>query len=226
MFNDCQSTLARKLRGIALDVNADAILADAREIGLPVYQIADFRYQAEQYHQLEMLMKRYIYLAALGSATSGAATGVGGIGTRLPLRGADIGNMAAQTYRLAQKLAIINGFDPTNPAHDEQITDIYLGALGFDESARETIKTQLFRKEKLTWKNSLYRLKAGRLIFNVAGKLAQKATFRQASRLMPGVSLVAGGVSNYRFADRAADYMLDAFKTAYFAQWHNQDFVS
>lgn len=217
---DSDANLIRKIKASTLDIDADAILRDARAAGLAVNDITDLRRQKKHYAVIERLMKQYTRQAARNSTASGLASGIGGIGTSLTLKSVDVGNLTIQAYRLAQRLAILNGFDPNDPAHDELITDIFLTSLGFDQDTTDTIKARLHGQEKLNFKNALYRFKAGKLLFNTAKNLGKRYTTRQALRFVPGIGLITGGWMNHRFAHQVAHRMQDAFTQAHFEHWH------
>lgn len=216
---DSDTNLIRKIKASTLDVDAATILRDARHAGLMVTDIADLRQQKRRYAIIKRLMKQYTRQAARNSTASGLASGIGGIGTSLTLKSVDIGNLTIQTYRLAQRLAIINGFDPQDPAHDELITDIFLTSLGLDQDTTDTIKAQLHNQARLNIRNALYHFRAGKLLYNTAKSLGKQYTTRQALRFVPGIGLITGGWMNHRFAHQVAQQMQAAFTRAYFQHW-------
>ncbi|MDD2468721.1 MAG: hypothetical protein PHI97_32505 [Desulfobulbus sp.] len=136
-------TIFSKIKEIILDINPEDIFNDAREYGLTVSTLKDLADQPHNYAFIEKLMGKYSTLAASYCASSGATSGIGGIATLIALGGVDIANMAAQLYRLNQKMAVLNGFDLENTVHKEQAHLIYLKALGFDAAAQAAIRSQL-----------------------------------------------------------------------------------
>ena len=124
----------RNIKSIILDIDQEGVFRDARSAGLQVVHIDDFRNQTQNYWRIEDIMHHYVGLAARYSAISGASAGVGGPVTAITLGGVDILNMAAQLYRLSQRLAILNGLDPENPIQKEKTQEIYLG--GFKDQVQ------------------------------------------------------------------------------------------
>jgi EcsC protein family len=127
--------------------------------------------------------------------------------------------MAAQLYRLCQRLAILNGFDLENPLQRERAEEIYLLALGFDAAAQAVLKQQLGRAASIAGKRGAYSNYILRLIILVAEKLGAKITTKQAAKFVPVVGGVFGATLNYTFARGAANKMLDVFKDDYFRTW-------
>jgi len=209
----------RKLKEIVLDINPDDVIKDACSAGLQVKSIEDFRAQAKNYWRIEDVMMQYSGIASRFSAISGATAGSGGAVTAITLGGVDIANMAAQLYRLNQRLAILNGFDISNKLHQEKTVEIYLYALGFDAAAQAAIRQQLARAAAIAGKRGAYSNYILRLIILVAGKLGATITSKQAAKFIPIVGGVAGASLNYAFAGNAAKIMRAAFKDEYFRTW-------
>ena len=166
----------RKLKEIILDINPADVIKDACSAGLQVESIEDFRSQAKNYWRIEDVMMQYSGIASRFSAISGATAGSGGAVTAITLGGVDIANMAAQLYRLNQRLAILNGFDSSNKLHQEKAVEIYLYALGFDAAAQAAIRQQLARAAAIAGKRGAYSNYVLRLIVLVAGKLGASIT--------------------------------------------------
>jgi hypothetical protein len=209
----------RKLKEIVLDINPDDVIKDACSAGLLVKSIEDFRAQAKNYWRIEDVMMQYSGIASRFSAISGATSGSGGAVTAITLGGVHIANMAAQLYRLNQRLAILNGFDISNKLHQEKTVEIYLYALGFDAAAQAAIRQQLARAAAIAGKRGAYSNYILRLIILVAGKLGATITSKQAAKFIPIVGGVAGASLNYAFAGNAAKKMRAAFKDEYFRTW-------
>ena len=208
-----------KIKAIALDVDTKSVLRDANSAGLTVSEIADFRTQGHNYWRIEDVMQTYAGLAARYSAMSGATAGIGGVGTAIALGGVDIANMAAQLYRLGQRLSILNGFDPNDPLQKEKITEIYLYALGFDSVAQAAIKSQLIKASSIAGKSGAYSNPIIKLIVLVAGRLGTEINSKQAAKFIPIVGSFAGATVNYAFAQSAANKMLKSYKNEYFRTW-------
>ena len=209
----------RKLKEIILDINPGDVIKDACSAGLKVESIEDFRSQAKNYWRIEDVMMQYSGIASRFSAISGATAGSGGAVTAITLGGVDIANMAAQLYRLNQRLAILNGFDSSNKLHQEKAVEIYLYALGFDAAAQAAIRQQLARAAAIAGKRGAYSNYILRLIVLVAGKLGASITSKQATKFIPIVGGVAGASLNYAFAGNAAKKMRASFRDEYFRSW-------
>lgn len=213
-------TALTKIKEIILDINPQDILKDASDYGLNVKNIEDFSNQTHNHIFIEKLMNKYAKLAAGYCAASGASSGFGGIFTTVALTGVDIANMAAQLYRLNQKLAILSGFDPQNIIHQEKAQIIYLKALGFDAAARAAISTQVVKAaaENVTKKGPSSNA-AIRLIMEAAKLLGLKMSKNQAAKLIPVAGAILGGGLNYIFAKNAAKSMVSEYKSDYFDRW-------
>jgi len=209
----------RKVKQVVLDINSEGVLSDARSAGLEVAAIEDFRNQAHNYWRIEDVMNQYAGLAARYSAISGLTAGIGGLPTAVTLGGVDIANMAAQLYRLCQRLAILNGFDPANPLQQEKTQEIYLYALGFDAAAQALIKQQLVRAASIAGKRGASSNVVLKLVILVAEKVGAKVTTKQAASYIPFVGGAVGAGVSYAFARTAAKKMVDSFKREYFRTW-------
>jgi uncharacterized protein (DUF697 family) len=219
MADPNDKNLVKKLKEIVFDVDLEGVFRDARAAGLEVTKVEDFRYQAHNYWRIEDLMRQYARRAVRFSAAGGATSGAGGVVTATTLGVADIANMAAQLYRLCQRLAILNGFDLENPLQRERAEEIYLLALGFDAAAQAVLKQQLGRAASIAGKPGAYSNYILRLIIFVAQKLGVQFTSKQAAKFIPVVGGVFGATLNYTFARGAANKMLDVFKDDYFRTW-------
>ncbi|MEX0723302.1 MAG: EcsC family protein [Gracilimonas sp.] len=214
-----EKSLLKQIKEIVVDINPDGVFRDARGAGLEVLEIEDFRKQTHNYWRIEDLMHQYAGSAARYSAISGATAGIGGPVTAVTLGGVDIANMAAQLYRLSQRLAILNGFDPENPLQREKTHELYLYALGFDAAAQAAIKQQMTRAAGIAGKRGAYSNPVLKLIVIIAEKLGAQITSKQAAKFIPIVGGAAGATVNYTFARSAGNKMLDAFKKEYFRTW-------
>ena len=209
-----------KVKEIVLDINPQDVLNDARAYGLNVFTIQDLAEQPHNYVFIEKLMEKYATLAASYSAVSGAASGLGGIVTTIALGGADIANMAAQLYRLNQKMAILNGFDFENTIHKEKAHFIYLKALGFDAAAQAVIRSQIAKAAAENFaKTGPSANVTIRLIMEVAKLVGVKLSKNQAGKMVPFLGAVIGSSLNYMFAKNAAEKMIFEYKSDYFDRW-------
>lgn len=125
----------QKIKSIIINIDPQDVLKDAKEYGLEVQTLEDFENKADNYVFIEKLANKYGDVAARYCAISGASSGIGGIATTVTLASVDISNMAAQLYRLNQKIAVLHGFNPDNEIHQEKVATIYLMALGVDAAS-------------------------------------------------------------------------------------------
>jgi len=209
----------KKVKTVVLDINPEGVFRDARSAGLEVFGVEDFRTQAHNYWRIEDVMRQYAGLAARYSAISGVTAGIGGLPTAIALGGVDIANMAAQLYRLSQRLAILNGFDPENPLQREKTQEIYLYALGFDAAAQAAVKQQLLRAATIAGKRGARSNPVLKLVLLVAQKLGAQFSTKQAANFIPFVGAVVGAGVNYTFARVAAKKMLESFTREYSRTW-------
>jgi len=219
MAEQDDKSLVKKLKAVVLDVDPEGIFKDARAAGLDVTKVEDFREQAHNYWRVEDLMRQYARRAARFSAAGGATSGAGGIVTATTLGVADIAHMAAQLYRLCQRLAVLNGFNLENPLQRERAEEIYLLALGFDAVAQAALKQQLARAAGIAGKREAYSNYILQLIMFVAKNLGTQITSKQAAKFIPVAGGVFGATVNYTFARTAANKMLNVFKDDYFRTW-------
>lgn len=218
MAND--ATIYSKIKEVVLDVNPQDVINDAREYGLNVNSIKDLIEQPHNYVFIEKLMEKYATLAASYCAASGATSGIGGVITTVTLLSVDVANMAAQLYRLNQKMAILNGFDIKNTIHQEKAHMIYLKALGFDATAQAAIRTQVAKvaAENLSKRGPASNVTI-RLIMEVAKLLGVRLTKIQAAKFIPILGGALGGGLNYFFARNSAKDMIREYKSDYFDRW-------
>lgn len=219
MADKSEVSLIEKIKAIVLDIKSSDVIKDAQSAGLTVESIPDFRDQAHNYWRIEDVMHQYAGLAARYSAMSGASSGVGGVATAVTLGGVDIANMAAQLYRLGQRLAVLNGFDPEDSLQKEKIQEIYLLALGFDTTAQATIKQQMLKAAEIAGKRGAKQNPILKLIIFVAEKLGKDITTKQAAKFIPVIGAFAGAGLNYYFAKSAANSMIESYKREFFRTW-------
>ncbi len=209
-----------KIKEIVLDINPEDVLKDAREYGLEVFTLKDLAEQPHNYVFIEKLMDKYATLAASYCALSGATSGIGGVVTTITLAGVDISNMAAQLYRLNQKMAVLNGFDIESSIHTEKTHLIYLKALGFDAAASSAIRAQVAKAalENVS-KSGASANPTIRLIMAAASTIGVKLTKQQTVKFIPVIGAIVGGGLNYKFAQSAAKTMMSEYKSDYMDRW-------
>jgi len=213
-------TILSKIKEVVLDINPQDVLNDARAYGLKVTTLKDLMEQQHNYVFIEKLMGKYATLAASYCALSGATSGVGGVFTTMTLAGVDIANMAAQLYRLSQKMAILNGFDIENMIHEEKAHLIYLQALGFDAVAQATIRTQVAKAAAVNVSKPGPAANVTiRLVMEVAKLLGGPLSKAQAAKLVPLIGAIIGGGVNYIYAKHVSEKMISEYKSDYFDRW-------
>ncbi|ALR23292.1 EcsC family protein [Sphingobium baderi] len=216
-------TIIEKIKDIVLNVDPASVVKDAKDMGMDVSEAADFVRQAHNYAHIERLSGKYAGMTATLCAASGFTSGVGGVTTTVVLAGADIANMAAQLYRLNQKLALLNGFDPDNELHNDRAQTIFMAALGLDATAQAGIRAIV---TKAATENLAKRGPAStpviRLVMEIAKILGVKLTKTQAGKLIPFVGGIVGGGVNYMFAKSMTKKMLADYKSDYFDRWQLQ----
>lgn len=216
-------SVIEKIKEVLVDINPQEILKDANELGLHVQCVEDFKNQKNNYVYAEKLAEKYGEVAANYCAISGAGTGIGGIATSVALAGVDLGNMAAQLYRLNQKIAILHGFSPSNEIHQEKILKIYLTALGIDAAASTAIRTAVVKAAaENTAKKGPAQAVAIKIVMLTAQALGLKIAKSTAAKAVPFVGAFIGGGINYWFAKKSAKSILLAYKSDYFDRSQSQ----
>lgn len=201
-----------------INVNPQDVMQDIKAKGLPVDTFDDLNTNIiiKNYRRIEDMSQSYCNYAARNSAVTGLASGFGGWSTMITIGGVDILNMAAQLYRLNQRVAYLNGFNPNNP-HDSELTkEIYLYSLGFDRAAVASMQAIMTKAANIAGKkgaNSNYILK---FIIQVASILGVKLNTKQAAKYIPIVGGVLGGGINYTFAKKTATAIQKRYKEEFF----------
>lgn len=221
-MTDEVSTIKR-IKEIIIDIEPMDVIKDAQAFGMEVEYLEDFADQAHDYVFIEKLAAKYGDVAARYCALSGASTGIGGLATTVALAGVDISNMAAQLYRLNQKVAVLHGFDPDNEIHQDKVIGIYLMALGVDAASSAAIRSMVL---KAGLENTLKKGPAtsvGIKIIMAAAKAVGIAMSKTtAAKAVPLVGALLGGGVNYWFAQQSAKKILLAYKSDYFDRWQMQ----
>lgn len=214
----------QKIKSIIINIDPQDVLKDAKEYGLEVQTLEDFENKADNYVFIEKLANKYGDVAARYCALSGASSGIGGIATTVTLASVDISNMAAQLYRLNQKIAVLHGFNPDNEIHQEKVATIYLMALGVDAASSATIRAAVFKAAvENTAKKGPASSFAIQIIMAAAKSLSISMSKSTAAKLVPFIGAVIGGGVNYWFAKKAAEKIVLAYKSDYFDRWQMQN---
>ena len=195
-------------------VDPEDIIDDAQEFGIQVSEFVDFKDPEKiKRHDIERLSRKYSNLAARYSAASGAVTGAGSIITVAALSVGDLGNLAAQLFRLNQRLAILHGFNPNNAIHHDKVLGFYLTALGIDGIAQTGIRNMVAKAiaEDATKKGPAKAVGI-RIIMEVVKLLGLSMTKNQAAKLVPFVGMGLGAGVNYLFAKKAAKNLMRSYR--------------
>lgn len=196
-----------------VEVSSEEVITDARNASVAVSSIDEFRsLTPEERVIIDKLMSYYVNQAAKWCAFSGATSGVGGVITAVTLGTADFIHIAGHLYRLCLRLAILHGFDPGDPAHREQIEEIYLSSLGFDPT-KEFILGRFLGRSTTRPGTLSASISYTKLIIAVGRKLwARRLTSRITGRFLPLFGATVGAGSNYLFAKKAGRRMKENFQ--------------
>ncbi|MCT8003985.1 EcsC family protein [Sphingomonas sanguinis] len=205
--------IIKKITAI-IAIEPEKILKDAQEYGIPVSCLEDFNdHEKIKRHTIERLSAKYVNNASQLCALSGAATGAGSVATVLALSAGDMGNMAAQLFRLNQKLAILNGFDPYNDIHQDKTLGIYLTAIGIEGAAQAGIRAMVAKAivENVAKKGPPTSIGI-KVILEVVKILGMTMSKRQAAKLVPFVGVALGAGVNFVFAKGAGKSLIEAYR--------------
>lgn len=203
------------------DIDPETVLEDARNKGLKVSKVEDFRHQTDNYGTIEDLMNGYLNNYALYNTIGGATTGIGGITTSITLSSFELANTATHLYRLSQQFAILNGFNPQYPFHKDKVYDIYLNTLGFKAASQTALKYILFQASRSNNDNTITFRLFSSFITRLARKAGSDVSSRNVSKLIPFVGSAVGVYTSYNYAYDTGNSMRDAFKKQYYMDWHN-----
>lgn len=200
--------LTEKIKKI-ISVDVNDVVKDAQAAGLPVTSIACFSAPDElNYRIIKKIMDNYASTAAKYCALSGAGTGIGGLTSTIALASVDIANIAAQLFRLNQRLAILSGLNPEDPDDQKRINSIYLRSLGFDDETYFSMKEKFVnsvRAEPQKETNLLLILEVTKYLGIVLSKI-------QITKIIPFLGAIAGSTLNFFFAKKAAKQMIHSYE--------------
>jgi hypothetical protein len=201
------------------DINPQDVLFYARQQGMMVETLEDFRDQSANYEMIEDIMKDYQLSHAQWSSLGGLTTGMGGVSTSIALASLDAASLAIQLYRLAHQFAVLNGFNAKDPVQKDQILTIYFDALGIDGAARARLKDQFLKARAVAGSRQVSDNFMLKLIIKVGKLLAERLSTRGAGRMVPILGGVVGASVNYTFAKKTSKTMKQAFRRVYFDTW-------
>lgn len=211
----------RTLKESLIDIDPDDVLRSARNHGMEIETVEDFRNQAENYHHIEEIMEEYRLTHARWSSLGGLTTGIGGFSTAITFATLDTASLAIQLYRLVQQFAILNGFDGRDPLHEDKMMNIYFEALGINGVVQATLKHQLLKASAVAGSRELSDNFILRVIAKTGKIFGKRISSEQSGKFVPVVGGLVGASVNYTFARKTSDAMKKSYKRAYFETWHD-----
>lgn len=174
-----------------ISVSTDDILADAKGLGIQISSIDELR--SVRTTVLDGLADQYIRNAKLMTSLSGAGLGAGG----LLMAGPEISILAANILRMAQRLAIVYGFDYRKPGEALHVWAALARALGVEKVSDGAGSVAVRNLPKLLAGGA--RTQAFKsLIKMIAARLGLLVTERGLARALPLVGAAVAGVTNYQ----------------------------
>ena len=174
-----------------ISVSTDDILADAKGLGIQISSIDELR--AVRTTVLDGLADQYIRNAKLMTSLSGAGLGAGG----LLMAGPEISILSANILRMAQRLAIVYGFDYRKPGEALHVWAALARALGVEKVSDGAGPVAVRNLPKLLAGGA--RSQAFKsLIKMIAARLGILVTERGLARALPLVGAAVAGVTNYQ----------------------------
>jgi hypothetical protein len=206
-----------------VDIDPEDVLEYAREKDLDVASIDDFRDQASNYGRIEKIMEEYRLSHARWSSLGGLTTGIGGFTTAITFAGIDTVSLAIQLYRLAQRFAVLNGFDGRDPLQKDKMMNIYFEALGINGVAQATLKHQLLKASAVAGSREVSDNFVLKVIAKIGKIFGKQISSKRAGRFVPVFGGLVGASVNYSFAKKTSKSMRQAYKRAYFKTWHDEE---
>ena len=206
-----------------IDINPEDVLEYARKKDMDVETVEDFRDQASDYDRIETIMEDYRLSHARWSSVGGLTTGIGGFTTAVTFASIDTASLAIQLYRLAQRFAVLNGFDGRDPLQKDKMLSIYFEALSINGVAQATLKHQLLKASAVAGSREVSENFVLKVIAKVGKVFGQQISSKRAGRLVPIFGGLVGASVNYSFAKKTSKSMQKAYKRAYFETWHDEE---
>lgn len=216
VMSEQNASLMSKIKEAIWNIDPNRILNDVHVHGVEASSLVDLAHRPDIYPRLQPLMNQYVKTASRYSALTGASSGFGGFVSAVTFASVDLVNIAAQLYRLNQKLALVHGHDITNAELQHQLQQIYLQALGFDEQAQEVILGKIKIDQNVLGHEAVKSFSV-QLVKEVAKHLAVKLSRKQAAKVIPFLGAAVGGGANYWFTQRSGKAMIQAYQQFYFA---------
>lgn len=215
-MSQSNTSLMGKIKEAIWNIDPNRILNDAHVQGIEASSLVDLAHRPDIYPRLQQLMNQYVKNASRYSALTGASSGFGGFVSAVTFASVDLVNIAAQLYRLNQKLALVHGLDITNVELQPQLQQIYLQSLGFDAKAQEVILGKVKIDQNVLGHEAVKSFSV-QLVKEVAKHLAVKLSRKQAAKVIPFLGAAVGGGANYWFTQRSGKAMMDAYQRLYFS---------
>lgn len=215
-MSQSNTSLMGKIKEAIWNIDPNRILNDAHVQGIDASSLVDLAHRPDIYPRLQQLMNQYVKSASRYSAVTGASSGFGGFVSAVTFASVDLVNIAAQLYRLNQKLALVHGLDITNVELQPQLQQIYLQSLGFDAKAQEVILGKVKIDQNVLGHEAVKSFSV-QLVKEVAKHLAVKLSRKQAAKVIPFLGAAVGGGANYWFTQRSGKAMMEAYQQLYFA---------
>ncbi len=218
-----ENGVIKHIKNLILNIDPQEVLADIRSFGLDLEKLEDLKFKQDKYIYIEKVANKYIESACAFTMVSGASAGIGGLATGVVLGGADLFHLAAQVYRLNQKIAILHGFDLKNTIHQEKAFVIYLTALGFDAGVKSILQAQIMMAaaENLA-KRGPATTPMVKIIMEVASLLGVNMAKTKAGSLVPFIGALIGGGFNYYFVNKTGKAILAEYRSDYNDRWQAQ----
>ena len=201
-----------------IDVDPEDVLAKARDQGLNVFAIKDFKNKKNDYKEIESLMQEYVDSSSTSNALTGISTGLGGYATAITLGSLDLISVSVMLYRLSQQLAILNGLDINEALEREKAQDIYFTTLGFSAATQSVLRKKLLTATNVAGTKAASKNALLKFIVISARKVGTTLSYKNAGRLVPLIGGITGAWINYTYTQTAGDKMMDAFRERYFQE--------
>jgi len=175
-----------------ISVSAEDVLADARGMGIKVVSIEELR--SVRTHVVDELAEQYIQNAKLMTSLSGAGLGAGGFVLAAP----ELSILSASLVRLAQRLAVVYGFDYKNPGEQLHVWAAIARALGVENVSDGASKVAVRNIPKLLATGPARSGVFKALIRMIAARLGLLVTERGLARALPLVGAGVAAVTNFQ----------------------------
>lgn len=203
-----------------IDIDPEDVLEYAREKGLDVFTINDFKKKEHEYEAIEILMQEYVDSSSTSNALSGISTGIGGAATAIALGSLDLISVSVMLYRLSQQLAILNGIDIDEALHREKAQDIYFTTLGFNATTQALLRKKLLRATNVAGTKAASKNALLKFVVISARTLGTRLSYKNAGRMIPFIGGATGAWINYTYTQTAGNQMMNAFREEYSKSLH------